>query len=64
MIRINAPESQRTLRNHKERNSIEFLSLYFIHIKACQGLTGKVWGLSKKLSDLGKESNRAKILLQ
>ena len=27
-------------------------------------LTGKVWGLSKKLSDLGKESNRAKILLQ
>ena len=29
-----------------------------------KGLTGKVWGLSKKLSDLGKESNKAKILLQ
>ena len=28
------------------------------------GLTGKAWGLSKKLSDLGKESNKAKILLQ
>ena len=27
-------------------------------------LTGKLWGLSKKLSDLGKESNKAKILLQ
>ena len=27
-------------------------------------LTGKVWELSKKLSDLGIESNRAKILLQ
>jgi hypothetical protein len=44
-----------------------FSSFYAVqsNIKSQQSrLTGKVWGLSKKLSDLGKESNKAKILLQ
>ena len=45
-------------RHFSERELQAIGALFFF---AVEGL--KVWGLSKKLSDLGKESNRAKILL-